>query len=107
MTTEKPIEWLENRTKQPTSPEYTAAKIIPAGFANQIRSFHRQIPGYKMSPLKALSSLAARTQCGRYLGQGRIGSIASSILQGPGRIICHLPVDPEAAEAGGTGNSTL
>jgi diaminopropionate ammonia-lyase len=60
MTAEKPIEWLENRIKRPTSPEYTAAKIIPPGFSNHIRSFHRQIPGYKMSPLKALSSLAAK-----------------------------------------------
>jgi diaminopropionate ammonia-lyase len=60
MATEKPIEWLENRIKRPSSTDYTAAKILPPGLPRQIRSFHRQIPGYKMSPLKALSSLAAK-----------------------------------------------
>jgi diaminopropionate ammonia-lyase len=60
MTPERPIEWLENRIKHPTSTEYTAAQILPAGLPHLIRTFHKQIAGYRMSPLKSLSGLAAK-----------------------------------------------
>lgn len=64
MPTEKPIEWLENRMNRPTSAEYTAEKILQPSLSHRIRAFHRQIPGYRMSPLKGLSNLAARLNLG-------------------------------------------
>ncbi|MBN2677593.1 MAG: diaminopropionate ammonia-lyase, partial [Anaerolineaceae bacterium] len=64
MTPEKPLEWVENKIKHATHPEYTAQKILPVGLPRQIRAFHRQIPGYKMSPLKSLSLLATRLNLG-------------------------------------------
>jgi hypothetical protein len=58
MATERPIEWVENRIKMPASAEYTAAQILPTSSSQQIRAFHRQIPGYRISPFKGLSNLA-------------------------------------------------
>jgi diaminopropionate ammonia-lyase len=60
MEIEKPIEWLENRIRRPSSEPYTAAQVLPPALPRQIRAFHRGIPGYKMSPLKGLSNLAHR-----------------------------------------------
>ena len=39
-------------------------EILPAELPRKIRSFHRQLPGYRMSPLKGLSNLAAKLGLG-------------------------------------------
>ncbi len=59
MTTEAPLQWAAN--PNPESGERTASldAILPAGALQSARAFHRQIPGYRYSPLKSLTGLAA------------------------------------------------
>jgi len=64
MRIERPIEWVENRIKHPTSSEYTAVKILPRELPHKIRDFHMQLAGYRLSPLKSLPNLAARLNLG-------------------------------------------
>jgi diaminopropionate ammonia-lyase len=59
--TEKPLEWKLN--ERGDSPE-VLEELLPTGLPRRIRRFHSQIPGYKMSPLKALPNLAARLGVG-------------------------------------------
>lgn len=54
----KPIEWIVNPNATAGTPSAELADILPADIARLARSFHRQIPGFKMSPLKSLSHLA-------------------------------------------------
>jgi len=61
---EQPIEWINNESKD-QDPTYDAVmNILPPELPRKIRGFHRQIPGYRMSPLKGLSNLAARLNLG-------------------------------------------
>ncbi len=61
---EQPIEWIKNESRD-QDPAYGAVmKILPPELPRKIRGFHRQIPGYRMSPLKGLSNLAARLNLG-------------------------------------------
>lgn len=61
---EKPIEWVENPCRNHED-EFSAVKeILPPELPRNIRGFHRQIPGYRMSPLKGLSNLAAKLGLG-------------------------------------------
>jgi diaminopropionate ammonia-lyase len=39
-------------------------RVLPPGISRLARSFHRQIPGYQISPLKSLSNLAAMLDLG-------------------------------------------
>ena len=64
MTTEKPITWLANPRARDGKPTKDVAEIIPPALTRQIRSFHNEIPGFKMSPLKALPKLASRLGLG-------------------------------------------
>lgn len=59
-----PVEWIQNRCA-PDSPgtEYIN-EIIPPGISRITRSFHRQLPGYRVSPLKGLDNLAAMLELG-------------------------------------------
>lgn len=61
--TEQPIQWTKNKFKTTAaSPQLEA--MLPADLPRKIRSFHRQLPGYRMSPLKGLSNLAAKLGLG-------------------------------------------
>jgi diaminopropionate ammonia-lyase len=63
MQTEQPITWVKNRFVRSDVGE-TVAKILPPDLPRKVRAFHRQIPGYRMSPLKGLPNLAARLGLG-------------------------------------------
>ncbi len=61
---DKPIEWLENKLKNGVHTSSAVMEIFPPELPLKIRGFHRQIPGYQMSPLKGLSNLAAKLGLG-------------------------------------------
>ncbi len=56
---EQPIQWTKNRYKTTLTEESKQAGRFPAALSQKIRGFHRQLPGYRVSPLKGLSNLAA------------------------------------------------
>jgi diaminopropionate ammonia-lyase len=58
MEMSQPLEWLENTHAQHLSPTSSIDDVIPAGITRCARNVHRQIPGYRMTPLKSLSHLA-------------------------------------------------
>jgi diaminopropionate ammonia-lyase len=64
MSSEKPIEWVINEAARTGNAGEAVNELLPPGISRSVRTFHRQIPGFKMSPLKSLSSLA------QYLGLG-------------------------------------
>jgi len=58
MKPEKPIEWIEfPRSRIDFNPE-VVSELIPPDVPRLARRFHRQIPGYALSPLKGLPNLA-------------------------------------------------
>jgi diaminopropionate ammonia-lyase len=61
---EKPIEWFENTFKDSARGAAVAAELFPQDLPRKIRQFHRQIPGYRMSPLKGLTNLADKLGLG-------------------------------------------
>lgn len=64
MPVEKPIEWVENPRAGVPGAGSSLARILPHDLPRKVRNFHRQIPGYRMSPLKGLSNLAAKLGLG-------------------------------------------
>ncbi len=64
MKPENPIEWIANPRARSRQTNAIAREFLPPEISRQIRKFHQQIPGYRMSPLKSLSSLAARLGLG-------------------------------------------
>ena len=58
MTEPLPVLWLPNPDAQRAAAYPTVDAILPQGISRLTRSFHRQIPGYKVSPLKSLPRLA-------------------------------------------------
>ncbi len=64
MGAEKPIEWIENRKALAGRTSPAAEELLSEGLAQRVRNFHRQIPGYRMSPLKGLPNLAERLGLG-------------------------------------------
>jgi len=54
-----PIEWVENPRARTVASSNAVAQFFPKEVFEQTRSFHRQIPGYQISPLRNLSNLAA------------------------------------------------
>lgn len=64
MTLESPVQWFDNRNYRPKTNIISVAEIIPPGQMKQIRTFHRQIPAFRMSPLLSLSNLANRLGVG-------------------------------------------
>ncbi|NNF88684.1 MAG: diaminopropionate ammonia-lyase [Acidimicrobiia bacterium] len=58
MTT-TPITWVPNPRARSISQSEAVATNFPDGVFAQTRGFHRQIPGYKPSPLRSLSGLAS------------------------------------------------
>lgn len=61
--TEQPIQWTKNKFKKAMSGSQQE-EILPLDLPRKIRSFHRQLPGYRMSPLKGLSNLAVKLGLG-------------------------------------------
>ncbi len=61
---EKPIEWLENPFKNQDDEFKAVKEFLPPELVRKIRGFHRQIPGYRMSPLEGLSNLSSRLGLG-------------------------------------------
>lgn len=61
--TEQPIQWTKNKFKKAMSGSQQE-EILPLDLPRKIRSFHRQLPGYRMSPLKRLSNLAVKLGLG-------------------------------------------
>jgi diaminopropionate ammonia-lyase len=64
MTIEPPVQWFDNRNYRPKTKILSVPEVIPPGQMKQIRSFHRQIPAFRMSPLLNLSNLADRLGLG-------------------------------------------
>ncbi len=60
----KPIEWIDNSRSRIEQPSGIVSDILPPELPRKIRAFHRNIPGYRMSPLKSLPHLAARLGLG-------------------------------------------
>ena len=60
---EPPIQWTNNKFKKAMT-DSQLEEILPPDLPRKIRAFHRQLPGYRMSPLKGLSNLAARLALG-------------------------------------------
>ena len=54
-----PVKWHKNPHALAGGHSEVVYGIFPPGTARAARSFHRQIPNYKMSPLKSLSNLAS------------------------------------------------
>jgi len=52
------IEWVVNQGYRSSGDSFETGHIIPPGISRLTRSFHRQIPGYCISPLKNLMNLA-------------------------------------------------
>lgn len=63
-TYEKPIEWVANPRARDIATSSAVASVFPAGVFEQARAFHRQIPGYRPSPLRNLSGLASMLSVG-------------------------------------------
>jgi diaminopropionate ammonia-lyase len=61
---EKPIDWVANPFKRQDGKFESLKEILPPELPRKIRGFHRQIPGYRMSPLKGLPSLAEKLGVG-------------------------------------------
>jgi diaminopropionate ammonia-lyase len=61
---EKPIQWTKNKFKTSIQADPQLETMLPADLSRKIRSFHRQLPGYRMSPLKGLSNLADKLGLG-------------------------------------------
>jgi diaminopropionate ammonia-lyase len=61
---EKPIQWTKNKFKTSFQADNQLETMLPADLPRIIRGFHRQLPGYRMSPLKGLSNLAAKLGLG-------------------------------------------
>jgi diaminopropionate ammonia-lyase len=54
-----PVKWRANPRAQAVTHSEAVGAVFPPGVSRQVRSFHRQLPGYKISPLKGLPNLAA------------------------------------------------
>ncbi|MEA2023817.1 MAG: diaminopropionate ammonia-lyase [Actinomycetota bacterium] len=59
MESQLPIEWVENPRARTITASAAVEENFPRGIFEQTRSFHRQIPGYQISPLRNLSNLAS------------------------------------------------
>ena len=61
---EKPIEWVTNPRARTIASSGAVNTIFPPGVFEEARRFHRQIPGYRPSPLRNLAGLAAMLEVG-------------------------------------------
>ncbi len=63
MTT-PPIQWITNPQAAGSASSPAVDNMFPPGLPAKTRAFHRQLPGYRMSPLKGISNLAGRLGLG-------------------------------------------
>ena len=61
---DQPIQWTKNKFKTTQGADSGLEEILPPDLPRKIRGFHRQLPGYRMSPLKGLPNLATRLGLG-------------------------------------------
>jgi diaminopropionate ammonia-lyase len=59
MNDEQPIVWIENKEVRRDRPSATVERLLPDRISRITRQFHAQLPGYEVTPLKSLFSLAA------------------------------------------------
>lgn len=64
-----PVSWLENPKSRVHGTLDDIKTYIPPGTPYKTRSFHRQIPGYRISPLKGLYNPFSHAGVGRYMGK--------------------------------------
>lgn len=64
MAEEAPVDWLANQHARSVTDSPAVAELFPPGTFRLARSFHCQLPGYRISPLKSLPRLAAMTGLG-------------------------------------------
>lgn len=64
MSIEKPLQWIENPQARSAHAISSAQNVLPTSEVIKIRRFHKQIPGYQISPLKGLGTLATRLGLG-------------------------------------------
>jgi len=62
--TEKPIEYIKNLYAGSTQCESFLHDFFARDILDEARNFHKQIPGYRISPLKNLSNLASKLGLG-------------------------------------------
>jgi diaminopropionate ammonia-lyase len=53
------MDWIENKRVQKDCTCESLSRLLPPGITGFARQFHRQLDGYRMSPLKSLSGLAS------------------------------------------------
>ncbi len=58
MSTQPPIEWAPNPRAATIASSDAAASAFPDGVFAETRAFHRQIPGFRPTPLRSLTRLA-------------------------------------------------
>jgi len=63
-TSSKPIEWTANPRAKDIANSEAVDAVFPAGVFEEARGFHRQIPGYRPSPLRSLPNLASMLSVG-------------------------------------------
>jgi len=63
-TQARPIEWIPNPRARGIDRSDAVATVFPDGVFEQARRFHRQIPGYRPSPLRTLPGLASMLSVG-------------------------------------------
>jgi diaminopropionate ammonia-lyase len=54
-----PVRWCPNQHAATVKASQAVSAVFPPGVTRLVRDFHRQMPGYKISPLKGLPNLAA------------------------------------------------
>lgn len=59
-----PIQWCLNQYDQAGAGPSVMGELLPPNIAFKARKFHKQIEGYRMSPLKSLSNLAGMLNLG-------------------------------------------
>jgi diaminopropionate ammonia-lyase len=64
MSTEEPLVWIKNQQKNHDGNCSAVVRLLPPGTSEATRRFHAQLPGYEMTPLKSLPSLAHRLGLG-------------------------------------------
>ncbi len=55
----KPLRWVANGRPRTIAASAAVDDLFPEGIFKKVSNFHRQIPGYKISPLKSLPNLAS------------------------------------------------
>lgn len=59
-----PLIWFKNQHADSSANSTTVKRFLPDGVTIETRTFHKQIPGYEMTPLKGLPHLASRLGLG-------------------------------------------